>query len=52
MSSKDQQKVVEQAKTTGEQKRDNDAQRPDGSAGTARDSTAQQAARGKGQHKP
>ncbi|MBF8754000.1 hypothetical protein [Pseudomonas guariconensis] len=32
----------------GEAERDNDAHRPDGSTGTAHDSTAQKAARGKG----
>jgi len=43
-------KTVEQAKTTGEQERDNDAQRPDGSGGTSHDSTAQKEAREKGVH--
>lgn len=33
------------AKPSGEQERDNDAQRPDGSGGTEHDSTAQKAAR-------
>lgn len=32
-------------KPSGEQERDNDAQRPDGSGGTEHDSTAQKAAR-------
>ena len=35
---------------TGEQERDNDAHRPDGSAGTSHDSTAQKTARDKGPH--
>lgn len=39
-----------QAKGQGEVERDNDAHRPDGSSGTAHDSTAQQTARGKGPH--
>ncbi|MNI88324.1 hypothetical protein D3C73_1456140 [compost metagenome] len=39
-----------QAKGQGEVERDNDARRPDGSSGTAHDSTAQQTARGKGPH--
>lgn len=38
--------------TQGEAERDNDAHRPDGSAGTSHDSTAQQVARGKGRRKP
>ncbi|MGJ3443550.1 hypothetical protein AAZU54_26560 [Pseudomonas sp. Je.1.5.c] len=33
------------AKPQGEQERDNDAHRPDGSSGTAHDSTAQKTAR-------
>ena len=36
--------------TQGEQERDNDAHRPDGSTGTAQDSTAQKTARQE-QHK-
>jgi len=36
--------------TQGEEERDNDAHRPDGSAGTSHDSTAQKTARGKGPH--
>ena len=32
----------------GEEERDNDAQRPDGSSGTSHDSTAQKTARDKG----
>lgn len=39
------------ARPGGEQERDNDAQRPDGSTGTQHDSTAQKAARGKGERK-
>ncbi|MDT8921274.1 hypothetical protein VXM67_16015 [Pseudomonas sp. Rh2] len=35
----------------GEQERDNDALRPDGSTGTSHDSTAQKAARGQGRPK-
>lgn len=37
--------------TNGEQERDNDAHRPDGSSGTAHDSTAQKTARKDGQRK-
>ncbi|KPA87569.1 hypothetical protein PF66_05952 [Pseudomonas asplenii] len=39
-----------QAKTQGEQERDNDAHRPDGSSGTGHDSTAQKTARDQGPH--
>ena len=46
MTTSDKAKTLEQSKTTGEKERDNDAQRPDGSTGTAHDSTAQKAARG------
>lgn len=35
----------------GEQERDNDAHRPDGSSGTGHDSTAQKTARDQGQKK-
>lgn len=38
-------------KSNGEEERDNDAHRPDGSSGTAHDSTAQKAAREHGQQK-
>ncbi len=40
-----------QTKVTGEQERDNDARRPDGSTGTSHDSTAQKTARGHGRDK-
>lgn len=48
MSKRDGSKTEDQAKTrpSGEEERDNDAQRPDGSGGTEHDSTAQKAARG------
>lgn len=45
-------KRVEQARTTGEKERDNDAQRPDGSTGTEQDTTAQKTARDVPAHKP
>nr|WP_314481133.1 hypothetical protein [uncultured Pseudomonas sp.] len=45
-------KRVEQARTTGEKERDNDARRPDGSTGTEQDSTAQRTARDAPDHKP
>ncbi|MBA6115253.1 hypothetical protein JET76_00760 [Pseudomonas putida] len=51
MSTSEKDKAVEQAKTTGEQERDNDARRPDGSTGTTQDSTAQKTARGEGKRK-
>ncbi|SDT17207.1 hypothetical protein SAMN05216598_4260 [Pseudomonas asplenii] len=38
------------SKTQGEEERDNDAQRPDGSTGTSHDSTAQKTARNQGPH--
>ncbi|WP_196375163.1 MULTISPECIES: hypothetical protein [Pseudomonas] len=41
----DTQKETSQTNTQGEQERDNDAHRPDGSTGTAHDSTAQKTAR-------
>lgn len=37
--------------TQGEEERDNDAQRPDGSTGTSHDSTAQKTARDETQRK-
>ncbi|MBC3463945.1 hypothetical protein [Pseudomonas sp. RW10S2] len=40
-----------QTGTQGEEERDNDAHRPDGSTGTSHDSTAQKTARDHGQHK-
>ncbi|WP_336335430.1 hypothetical protein [Pseudomonas putida] len=45
------QKAGSQPKSSGEQERDNDAHRPDGSTGTSHDSTAQKTARDHGQHK-
>ena len=45
------QKPGSQAKSDGEEERDNDAQRPDGSSGTAHDSTAQKTAREHGEQK-
>ncbi len=45
-------KRVEQARTTGEKERDNDAHRPDGSTGTEQDTTAQKTARDVPAHKP
>ncbi|MCO7519129.1 MULTISPECIES: hypothetical protein [unclassified Pseudomonas] len=44
-------KLKPQARPQGEQERDNDAQRPDGSGGTAHDSTAQKTAREQGQNR-
>ena len=41
----EQRKGADLAKTNGEQERDNDAHRPEGSTGTSQDSTAQKAAR-------
>lgn len=40
-----------QATPHGEEERDNDAHRPNGSTGTGHDSTAQKAARGQAQKK-
>ncbi|MDV9030762.1 hypothetical protein Q7C30_001415 [Pseudomonas sp. RAC1] len=40
-------KQSDSQKSHGEQERDNDARRPDGSSGTSHDSTAQKAAREK-----
>ncbi|WP_164497657.1 hypothetical protein [Pseudomonas sp. AFG_SD02_1510_Pfu_092] len=40
-----QQSTPARSEPQGEQERDNDAQRPDGSTGTAHDSTAQKTAR-------
>ncbi|MFG0863114.1 hypothetical protein [Pseudomonas sp. CJQ_13] len=40
-----------QTKSNGEQERDNDARRPDGSTGTSHDSTAQKTARDHGPQK-
>ncbi|WP_167494832.1 hypothetical protein [Pseudomonas inefficax] len=39
------------SETQGEEERDNDAQRPDGSTGTSHDSTAQKTARDETQRK-
>jgi len=39
------------SKSQGEEERDNDAHRPDGSSGTDHDSTAQKAARNEGEKK-
>jgi hypothetical protein len=50
MTASEKDKATVQAETTGEQERDNDAQRPDGSGGTSHDSTAQKEAREKGEH--
>ncbi len=47
----DRQKAGAQTKPHGEEERDNDAHRPDGSTGTAHDSTAQKTARDHVQHK-
>lgn len=41
-------KAHESKTAKGEEERDNDAQRPDGSSGTTHDSTAQKTARDKG----
>ncbi|MGB5958395.1 MULTISPECIES: hypothetical protein [unclassified Pseudomonas] len=43
-----QQKAGSQTRSNGEQERDNDARRPDGSTGTSHDSTAQKTARDHG----
>lgn len=48
---KDDHSVRPGSPTQGEEERDNDAQRPDGSTGTAHDSTAQKTARGHQPHK-
>jgi hypothetical protein len=40
-----------QTRPPGEEERDNDAHRPDGSTGTSHDSTAQKTARDHDQHK-
>lgn len=45
-------KLGQKTDTQGEQERDNDARRPDGSTGTGHDSPAQKAARGHGERKP
>ncbi len=45
------QKPGAQTHSHGEEERDNDAHRPDGSTGTAHDSTAQKTARDHDQHK-
>ncbi|WP_201203134.1 hypothetical protein [Pseudomonas sp. S37] len=47
-----QKKPGSQSKSGGEEERDNDAHRPDGSSGTSHDSTAQKTARDHGQRKP
>ncbi|MFK0091932.1 hypothetical protein [Pseudomonas sp. NPDC090592] len=47
-----QQKAGSRSKPDGEEERDNDAHRPDGSSGTSHDSTAQKTAREHGQQKP
>lgn len=47
----DRQKETAQTRPGGEEERDNDAQRPDGSTGTSHDSTAQKAARDHDRHK-
>ncbi|MDH2182423.1 hypothetical protein N5K35_01630 [Pseudomonas sp. GD03651] len=44
-----QKKPASQSKPDGEEERDNDAHRPDGSSGTSHDSTAQKTAR---EHEP
>jgi len=46
-----QKKPGSQSKTNGEEERDNDAHRPDGSSGTPHDSTAQKTAREEGRQK-
>ncbi|MCV4263428.1 hypothetical protein [Pseudomonas capsici] len=43
-------KAVPPSDQSGEVERDNDAHRPDGSSGTAHDSTAQKTARKEGKH--
>lgn len=45
------QKDAAQTRPHGEEERDNDAHRPDGSTGTSHDSTAQKTARDHDQHK-
>ncbi|MBA6065013.1 hypothetical protein [Pseudomonas mosselii] len=47
----DRQKESAQTKPHGEEERDNDAHRPDGSTGTSHDSTAQKTARDHDRHK-
>ncbi|BBH46723.1 hypothetical protein [Pseudomonas sp. KU43P] len=44
-------KPSSQPESKGEEERDNDAHRPDGSTGTSHDSTAQKTARDHGHHK-
>ncbi|WP_177408577.1 MULTISPECIES: hypothetical protein [unclassified Pseudomonas] len=51
MKQTDTQKPGGQTGPNGEQERDNDAHRPDGSTGTSHDSTAQKTARDHNQHK-
>lgn len=43
-------KEIDPRKSHGEEKRENDAHRPDGSVGSSHDSTAQKAARNQGRH--
>jgi hypothetical protein len=43
-------KELDLRKSHGEEKRDNDAHRPDGAGGSSHDSTAQKAARNQGRH--
>ncbi|MFJ4384911.1 hypothetical protein ACI2KG_01505 [Pseudomonas sp. NPDC089407] len=50
-SGRHQHKPGSQTKSNGEEERDNDAQRPDGSSGTPHDSTAQKTAREHDQQK-
>ena len=47
-----QKKQASQSKADGEEERDNDAHRPDGSSGTSHDSTAQKTAREHEHQKP
>ena len=47
----DRQNAGAQTRPHGEEERDNDAHRPDGSTGTSNDSTAQKTARDHHQHK-
>lgn len=47
----DRQKEGAQTRPHGEEERDNDAHRPDGSTGTSHDSTAQKTARDHDRHK-
>ncbi|WP_201006756.1 hypothetical protein [Pseudomonas cichorii] len=49
-SSSTKKKAVPPPDQSGEVERDNDAHRPDGSSGTAHDSTAQKTARKEGKH--